>query len=132
MVSFLLKVSGEPVKRSGTLKGTRSPPHAVDERGALNSIRNNYFFLENLLTFQRKIYIPKKLRSKFFKLYYAKLENRYFDKKIKKRLTTRYYFPKLRKEVTDFITKYNLYYRIKYKKHRPYKILSFFRISFLA
>ena len=27
------------MKRSGTLKGTRSPPHAVDERGALNSMR---------------------------------------------------------------------------------------------
>ena len=39
VVSLLLKVSGEPVKRSGTLKGTRSPPHAVDERGALNSMR---------------------------------------------------------------------------------------------
>ena len=39
VISLLLKVSGEPVKRSGTLKGTRSPPHAVDERGALNSMR---------------------------------------------------------------------------------------------
>ena len=39
VVSLLLKVSGEPMKRSRTLKGTRSPPHAVDERGALNSIK---------------------------------------------------------------------------------------------
>ena len=38
VVSLLLKVSGKPIKRSGTLKETRSPPHAVDERGALNSI----------------------------------------------------------------------------------------------
>ena len=45
MVSLLLKVSGEPVKRSGTLKGTRSPPHAVDERGALNSITRHVLTL---------------------------------------------------------------------------------------
>ena len=46
MVSFLLKVSGEPVKRSGTLKGTRSPPHAVDERGALNSISSSFLTIK--------------------------------------------------------------------------------------
>ena len=39
VISLLLKISGKPMKRSGTLKGTRSPPHAVDERGALNSMR---------------------------------------------------------------------------------------------
>ena len=37
---------------------------------------------------------------------------------MKERLTTRYYFLKFRKEVTDFIIKYNLYYRIKYEKYR--------------
>ena len=39
VVFLLLKISDKPVKRSGTLKETRSPPHAVDERGALNSMR---------------------------------------------------------------------------------------------
>ena len=39
MVSLLLKISGKPIKRSGTLKKTRFPLHAVDERGALNSIK---------------------------------------------------------------------------------------------
>ena len=70
------------------------------------------------------MYIPKKLRSKFLKLYYAKLENRHFDKqKIKERLVTRYYFPKLRRKITDFIAKYDLYRRTKYERHRPYEEL---------
>ena len=70
------------------------------------------------------MYIFKKLRSKFLKLYYAKLKNRYFDKqKIKERLATRYYFPKFRKKVTDFIAKYDLYRRIKYERYRPYREL---------
>ena len=51
VVSLLLKVSGEPVKRSGTLKGTRSPPHAVDERGALNSMREERYNKYNNIGF---------------------------------------------------------------------------------
>ena len=39
VISLLLKVNDEPIKRNKTLKKTRSPPHAVDERGALNSMR---------------------------------------------------------------------------------------------
>ena len=70
------------------------------------------------------MYILKKLRSKFFELYYVKSENKYFDKqKIRERLATRYYFPKLKREITDFIAKYNLYRRIKYERYRPYEKL---------
>ena len=39
-----------------------------------------FVVIKGLLTFLKKIYIFKKLRSKFFKLYYAELESRYFGK----------------------------------------------------
>ena len=76
------------------------------------------------------MYISKKLRSKFLKLYHAEPESGYIDKKkIRERLITRYYFPKLKREVTNFIRKCDLCYRIKYKKYRSYEMLSSSRIS---
>ena len=64
MVSFLLKVSGELMKRSGTLKGTRSPPHAVSARGALNSMREERspFIILTLIIFLESnflIFLPR-------------------------------------------------------------------------
>ena len=76
------------------------------------------------------MYISKKFRNKFFKLYYAKPKNKYFDKqKIRKDLATRYYFPKLRREITDFIAKYDLYRRIKHERYRPYEEFRSPRVS---
>ena len=40
----------------------------------------DFVIIKNLLTFQGKVYLPKKFRNKFLELYYAKLENRHFDK----------------------------------------------------
>ena len=38
-----------------------------------------FVVIESLLTFQRKVYISKKFRNKFFKLCHAKPESGYFD-----------------------------------------------------
>ena len=89
-----------------------------------------FIIIEGLLTFQKKIYLFRKLRSKFLELYYAKPENRYFDKqKIRERLAIRYYFLKLRKKVANFIIKYDLYRRIKHERHRSYRKLQPSRAS---
>ena len=83
-----------------------------------------FVIIKGLLTFQGKVYLPRKLRNKFLKLYYVKSENRHFDEqKIRKRLATRYYFLKFRKKITDFIIKYDLYRRIKYERYRSYEEL---------
>ena len=75
-----------------------------------------FVVIKDLLTFQGKVYIPRKFRSKFLKLCHAEPESGHFgEQKTRERLATRYYFPKLRKEVTDFIAKCDLCHRTKHE-----------------
>ena len=90
-----------------------------------NITNHDGFDEENgLLTFQGLIYIPIKCREGLYRTYYeSKVYGYQGVDKIVERISRIYYFPKIRKYVEEHIKSCDIYRKIKYDRHKLYRLM---------
>ena len=77
-----------------------------------------------LLTFQGLIYIPTRCREGLYRTYHeSKVYGHQGVDKIVERISRMYYFPKMRKYVEERIKSCDIYRKIKYNRHRLYRLM---------